>query len=68
MNQTKQNILVVSILFLSLLTSVALSYAITPTNNQAAVDKPVMKQTLKAAEPQKQSKTSLKLLLPQLVK
>lgn len=58
MSQTKQNILVVAILFLSLLSSVALSYVITP--NQATVTeqqpiKQVIKEKTKSAQALKQA-------------
>ena len=67
MNQLKQNIMVVSILFLSLLTSVALSYAITPTDSPKAADQPISK-TIKAEGNALKTNKSLVILLPRLVK
>ncbi|MCX7552975.1 hypothetical protein OS175_03715 [Marinicella sp. S1101] len=66
MSQTKQNILVVAILFLSLLSSVALSYIITP--NQATLTeqqpiKQVIKEKTKSAQPLKQA---MVILLPKV--
>lgn len=67
MNQIKQNIMVVSILFLSLLTSVMLSYAITPTADSEAKHKQVT-HTIKAENKTLKKNLSLNILLPQLVK
>ncbi len=64
MNQVKQNVLVSAILFLSLLTSVALSYAITPTT--AATIKADKKIELKVTTKNKKNalNQSLIILLP----
>ncbi|WP_223789690.1 hypothetical protein [Marinicella meishanensis] len=68
MNQTKQNILVVTILFLSLLTTVMLGYAITPSNDSGAAEPPAIKTNFKAAKQPQKSQMTLHLLLPKLVK
>ncbi len=67
MNQLKQNIMVVSILFLSLLTSVALSYAITPTATSKVPQQPISK-TIKAEGNALKINKSITILLPRLVK
>lgn len=67
MNQLKQNIMVVSILFLSLLTSVALSYAITPAATNKATQEPINK-TIKTEGNALKMNKSLAILLPRLVK
>ena len=67
MTQLKQNIMVVSILFLSLLTSVALSYAITPSATNEVPQQPINK-TIKAEGNALNSNKSLTILLPRLVK
>ncbi|MGJ8663445.1 MAG: hypothetical protein ACSHWU_07335 [Marinicella sp.] len=67
MNQTKQNIWVVAILFFSLLSSVAFSYVITPTSKTMTEMKQVEK-TIKAENKSKKMKKMLTLLLPKVGK
>ncbi len=67
MNQIKQNIMVVAILFLSLLSSVVLSYAITPTAVTEVEHKQVTHK-IKAEGKAIKKNLSLHILLPKLVK
>ncbi len=66
MSQFKQNILVVAILFLSLLSSVALSYAITPSEPTINENNPI-EQVIK--DKKKSAKTlnqTMIILLPKV--
>ncbi|VAW44638.1 hypothetical protein MNBD_GAMMA02-1659 [hydrothermal vent metagenome] len=67
MNHFKQNIWVVSILFLSLMSSVALSYMITP-NSKTVTEKAKIVKPIKADPNKKGLNESLIILLPQVVK
>jgi len=67
MNHFKQNIWVVSILFLSLMSSVALSYMITP-NSKTMTQKVKLVKPIKAELKKKGLNVSLTILLPQVVK
>ncbi len=64
MNQVKQNILVSAILFLSLLLSVALSYAITPNSATVTEVKQPTEQQTKQKEHTNKLNQSLQILLP----
>lgn len=64
MNQVKQNILVSAILFLSLLLSVALSYAITPNSATVTKVKPPAEQQTKQPSQAEKLNQSLQILLP----
>lgn len=72
MNQTKQNIMVVAILFFSLLSSVAFSYIITPMSktmtevNQSEIK--LAEKNLKGKNKPLKMKQSLTILLPKVVK
>jgi preprotein translocase subunit YajC len=67
MNHLKQNIWVVSILFLSLMSSVALSYMITPNSKTMTETKKIM-QPIKADPKPKSLNQSFTLLLPKVGK
>lgn len=67
MSQIKQNILVVAILFISLLSSVALSYVITP--NQATMTEQSHLKKIKQSKEAKSSKAmnqAVNILLPKV--
>lgn len=67
MSQLKQNILVVAILFVSLLSSVALSYVITP-NQTTMTEKSHINKVMKTDEskPSKAMNKAVLLLLPKV--
>lgn len=67
MNQFKQNLWVVSILFFSLMTSVALSYAITPAATVKKVPAKAV-QLIKVEKNKLKLNQILTLLIPQVVK
>ena len=67
MNRFKQNLWVVSILFLSLMSSVALSYMITP-NSPTMTEKVQIMKPIKATPKSYSMNQSLTILLPQVVK
>jgi len=67
MSHFKQNIWVVSILFLSLMSSVALSYMITPNSNTMTAKVTTVKP-IKADSNKKGLNESLTILLPQVGK
>ncbi len=67
MNHFKQNIWVVSILFFSLVSSVALSYAITPTSKTVTETKPVIKK-LEVNQTQKEFNESSTIVSSPVVK